>query len=357
MRPVYLKIDTAARVGGRAPGKGALIRRCATCGRGAASAFWQERGSCTPIRLAVAIYHLSADIVRRSAGRTVTAAAAYRAGEFITDARTGLPFDYRRRAGVLHAEIIAPACAPSWMHDRARLWNAVEAGEKRKDAQLAREIELALPHELTPAERHELVRSFVAAAFVSEGMVADIAIHAPSRRETDRRNHHAHVLLTMRTIEGDGFGPKVRAWNDTAKLEMWRASWADHVNRALAAAGENARIDHRSLAAQGIEREAQIHLGPAVVELAARGIETDRGDVAKEIEAVNAALAEIEEPALPPPPAAITLAPGRDLVRRRRGGILAAFRSAARELWGRIHSAVRPSPSWHAVIEARAGPR
>jgi hypothetical protein len=299
----------------------------------------------------MAIYHLSADIVRRSAGRTVTAAAAYRAGELIVDQRTGLAFDYRPRGGVAHTEIIAPDDAPAWMHDRAALWNAVEAGEKRKDAQLARDIEMALPHELTPAQRLDLVRGFVRAAFTGAGMVADIAIHAPCRRDADRRNHHVHILLTMRAIEGESFGPKVRAWNDAALLEQWRALWAEHVNRALELAGESARIDHRSLEAQGIECVAGIHLGPAVVELAARGIDTERAELAREIEAINTALAEIEEPpprASPPPATVITLAPGHDVtvrnvVRRNTGGgIVAAFRSAARQVWGRIQSAVRP---------------
>jgi ATP-dependent exoDNAse (exonuclease V) alpha subunit len=297
----------------------------------------------------MAIYHLAADIVRRSVGRTVTAAAAYRAGECITDQRTGLAFDYRPRRGVVHAEIIAPDDAPGWMHDRAALWNAVEAAEKRKDAQLARDIELALPHELAPAARLDLVRGFVRAAFVDAGMVADIAIHAPRRRDADRRNHHAHILLTMRAIDGDGFGAKVRAWNDVALLEQWRALWAEHVNRALELAGESARVDHRSLAAQGIERVAGIHLGPVVVELAARGIETERAELAQEIEAINTALAEIEEPARVSPPATvITLAPGCDLMRRRRNagrGIAAAFRTAARMVWGRIRRAVRPPPA------------
>jgi hypothetical protein len=95
----------------------------------------------------------------------------------------------------------------------------------------------------------------------------------------------------MRAIEGDGFGAKVRAWNDTARLEAWRASWADHVNRALAAAGESVRVDHRSLEAQGIDRLAQIQIGPAVIEMEARGITTDRGELARKIEAINAALA------------------------------------------------------------------
>jgi len=281
----------------------------------------------------MAIYRLSADIVRRSAGRTATAAAAYRAGERIADQRTGLVFDYRRRSGVLHASIIAPPDAPAWMSDRATLWNGVEAVEKRKDAQLARDIELALPHELAPAARLDLVRSFVASAFVSQGMVADVVIHGPCRRDADKRNHHAHILLTMRSIEGDSFGPKVRAWNDTAKLEAWRASWADHVNRALEEAGETARVDHRSLEAQGIARVPQPKLGPAATAMETRGIVTDLGDWLRQVDAINAMLAVIEEAA--PPPIVTLATPGRMLMRRRRDtgeGIRAVFRIAASAL-------------------------
>lgn len=243
----------------------------------------------------MAIYRLSADIVRRSAGRTVTAAAAYRAGVLIVDERTGLTFDYRRRRGVLDAAILAPEDAPAWMHDRARLWNAAELAEKRKDAQLARDIELALPHELTPAARRVLVHGFVRAAFVGAGMVADVAIHA-SGREGDARNVHAHVLLTLRAIAGgDDFGPKVRAWNESAQLDHWRALWAAHVNQALDQAGEVARVDHRSLEAQGIDRVPQIHLGPAVCEMQRRGIATERDELAGDIAAINTALAGDEQ--------------------------------------------------------------
>jgi hypothetical protein len=238
----------------------------------------------------MAIYRLSADIVRRSAGRTSTAAAAYRAGVLIVDARTGLVFDYRRRRGVLHAEIVAPKDAPAWMRDRVQLWNGVEAAEKRKDAQLARDIELALPHELAAGARRELVCRFVRAAFVSAGMVADVALHEPGE-DGDRRNHHAHILLTMRRIEGEGFGAKERAWNDPTLLETWRSLWADHVNQALELAGASVRVDHRSLEGQGIERLPGIHLGPAVIEMERRGIPTDRAELAREIAAINDALA------------------------------------------------------------------
>jgi len=234
----------------------------------------------------MAIYRLAADIVKRSEGRTVTAAAAYRAGELIVDQRTGYAFDYRRRQGVIETAILAPAGAPAWMCDRVRLWNAVEAVEKRKDAQLARDIELALPHELSVETRRELVHRFVRAAFVDAGMVADVAMHAPDARG-DGRNFHAHVLLTLRRIEGDDFGPKEREWNKPEQLEAWRAQWAALVNDALEIAGQVERVDHRSLAAQGIERLPQIHLGFAVTEMRRRGIATERAELAIAISAAN----------------------------------------------------------------------
>jgi hypothetical protein len=136
-------------------------------------------------------------------------------------------------------------------------------------------------------------------------------------------------------------------------LEQWRAQWAAHVNRALEDAGASARVDHRSLAAQGIEREPQIHFGPSVVARAARGINTDHGDVAQEIEAVNAALAEIEHQASPATP------PGRDQVAaQRRGGILAVFRTAARRVWEKVSAAAQPAPSWRVTtVDARYVPR
>lgn len=245
----------------------------------------------------MAIYRLSADIVRRSAGRTVTAAAAYRSAELIVDQRTGLAFDYRRRQGVIEIAIIAPADAPAWMRNRVQLWNAVEGVEKRKDAQLARDIELALPHELSPGDRRALVHRFVQAAFVDAGMVADIALHEPDAHG-DGRNFHAHILLTLRRIEGDGFSAKERAWNKPDQLEQWRALWAEHVNQALEIAGDGARVDHRSLEAQGVDRVAQIHLGLAVTEMRRRGIATERAELAGEIDAVNTAIATLPGRAL-----------------------------------------------------------
>ena len=202
----------------------------------------------------MAIYHLRATMISRSAGRSATAAAAYRVGERIEDHRTGLTFDYRARGGVDHVETLAPANAPAWVQDRAALWNAVEAAETRKNSQVAREIRVALPAELDHAQRVELVRAFCQREFVARGMVADIALHAPGR-EGDDRNHHAHILLTTREIGPEGFGAKNRDWNAVEMLEGWREAWARESNRALEQCGHDERIDNRTLEAQRIEAQ------------------------------------------------------------------------------------------------------
>ena len=240
----------------------------------------------------MAIYHLSVKVIGRSAGRSSTAAAAYRSGERIEDRRTGEEHDYTRRSGVEHSEIVAPAEAPGWALDRAELWNAVEAAEARKDAQLCREFEVALPSELSADARAELVREWVSDELVSKGMVADVAIHEPSRNGDDR-NHHAHVLATMRPLEGDGFGAKAREWNSKDQLEGWRSSWEEYANRALARSGSEERIDHRSLdtqldraldrgdiqAAASLDREPGRHLGPAATAIERAGRELTREDL------------------------------------------------------------------------------
>lgn len=198
----------------------------------------------------MAIYRFSAQVIGRSAGRSSTAAAAYRAGVEVIDQRTGVVHDYTRRAGVEEAFILVPEDAPEWVADRSKLWNAVELGEKRKDAQVCREVQLALPAELSADQRRELVTAFCRDQFTARGMVADVALHAPDK-EGDQRNHHAHVLLTLRGLDDAGaFGPKVREWNDKAALEGWREAWQEHANRALERAGVAARIDHRSLTVQ-----------------------------------------------------------------------------------------------------------
>ena len=180
----------------------------------------------------MAIYHLRATMISRSAGRSATAAAAYRSASHIEDHRTGLSFDYRARGGVDHVEILAPAQAPEWAQDRAALWNAVEAAETRKNSQVAREIRVALPAELDHGQRALLVRDFCQRQFVDRGMVADIALHAPGR-EGDDRNHHAHILLTTREVSAEGFTTKNRDWNAVEVLEGWREAWAQDANLAL----------------------------------------------------------------------------------------------------------------------------
>ncbi|WP_435171639.1 MobQ family relaxase [Falsirhodobacter sp. 1013] len=197
----------------------------------------------------MAIYHLRASVISRSAGRSATAAAAYRSAAHIEDRRTGLCFDYSKRGGVDHVEILAPEHAPEWATDRAELWNRVEEAETRKNSQVAREIRVALPAELTHAQRVELVRDFCQREFVDRGMVADIALHAPGR-DGDDRNHHAHILLTTREIGPEGFEAKNRGWNAVEMLEGWRKAWAQESNRALERSGIEDRIDHRTLVAQ-----------------------------------------------------------------------------------------------------------
>lgn len=217
----------------------------------------------------MAIYHLSVKTISRSSGRSATGAAAYRAGARIKDERTGELFDYRRRKGVLHTEIVLPACAPEWARDRARLWNAAEIAETRKNATVAREFEVALPHELSPSAQKALAIAFAREIVQLHGCAADVCIHAPNSKG-DARNVHAHILLTTRILDSQGFGGKTREFDDRKSgprlIEIWRERWADLTNRFLAQHGIDERIDHRSLRDQGIlDREPMRHLGPAAI--------------------------------------------------------------------------------------------
>ena len=186
-------------------------------------------------------------------------------------------FDYRAKRGVVHQEILLPKGAAKWLGNRETLWNHVEKMEKRRDAQLAREINVSLPHELTPEERLALIRGFVMEEFVARGMVADLTLHDPLPGDSDARHFHAHVLLTLREAHGNGLSRvKTREWNSDALLLRWRQQWEVHANRALELAGHAARIDHRSLldqrenalqrgdekAARSLDRLPQIAIGP-----------------------------------------------------------------------------------------------
>lgn len=233
----------------------------------------------------LAIYHLRASVISRSQGRSATAAIAYRVAERIADRRTGLVFDYAAKSGVQHTEILAPSHAPDWVSDRSELWNRVEEAERRKDSQVAREVRVALPDELSHAERVELVRGFAQAQFVERGMVADVAIHAPGR-EGDERNHHAHILLTTREVGDDGFAAKNRDWNKVELLQEWRKAWSRDTNAALERCGGAERVDHRTLAAQ---REEALELATAA---------RDRGDEGEEL-AQTVRAVELDRPPLP----------------------------------------------------------
>jgi|TARA_R100001369_G_scaffold91609_1_gene133404 hypothetical protein len=223
----------------------------------------------------MAIYHLRATMISRSQGRSATAASAYRMAERIEDRRTGLTFDYAARGGVDHTEILAPDHAPDWVRDRSELWNRVEESETRRNSQVAREVRVALPDELTHAQRVALVRDYAQAQFVDRGMVADIALHAPGR-EGDERNHHAHILLTTRELDaegsvpGGGFTTKNRDWNKVEVLEGWREAWARDSNAALERAGIEDRVDHRTLVAQ---RDEALELASAARERGDEGAE------------------------------------------------------------------------------------
>ena len=207
----------------------------------------------------MASYHLTAKIIGRSDGRSVVAAAAYRSAEMIDRDETGDRHDYQRKGGVISADLLVPEGAPAWALSRAKLWNAVEAKETRKNSQLAREIEVALPNELDPDEARELVLSWARDELVSRGMVADICIHDPDPVTGDQRNRHAHILCTVRDIDGEGWvRTKNLDWNDKGLLLHWRESWAKAQNAALEAHGCVDRVDHRSLADQ---REAALDAG------------------------------------------------------------------------------------------------
>lgn len=223
----------------------------------------------------MAIYHFSAKVISRASGASTLAAAAYRSASRLHDQRLDRHHDFSNKAGVIHSEVMLPHGAPEQLSDRATLWNAVEAAEMRKDAQLAREIEFALPRELPAEDGIELAREFVAREFVAAGMIADLDVHRDIGADGEPKPH-AHVMLTMRAVDENGFGAKVREWNRTELLAHWRERWAEHVNQRLAELDIDARIDHRTLEAQGIDLEPQNKIGPAASRMAEQGFASER---------------------------------------------------------------------------------
>ncbi len=213
----------------------------------------------------MAVYRLSVQTIQRAAGRSVVAAAAYRSGAALTDERLGIAYDFRRKEGIEHTEIIAPAHTPAALLDREPLWNAAERADRRKDSVPAREILVSLPHELNADQRRGLVREFVSEHLVKHGMIADISLHKPDA-EGDQRNFHAHILLTTRTVGPEGFGPKNPEWNQPTFVTDARREWARVQNKHLEMAlGVRApKVSEKSLAERGINREPSPKMGPAV---------------------------------------------------------------------------------------------
>ncbi|UUV08739.1 MobQ family relaxase [Ruegeria sp. YS9] len=228
----------------------------------------------------MASYHLSVKTIKRSAGRSSTAAAAYRAGERIECQREGRLHDYTAKRGIAETFILTPENAPSWAQDRSSLWNAAEERETRRNSVTAREWELALPSEISAEDRSQITRQFAEELVSRYGVAVDVAIHAP-HREGDQRNHHAHVLTTTRKLEPEGFTTKTRVL-DSAKtggveIEQMRGVWAELQNHALERVGEVERVDHRSLEvqreealsqgnapkAEELDRDPEVKLGPA----------------------------------------------------------------------------------------------
>jgi Ti-type conjugative transfer relaxase TraA len=223
----------------------------------------------------MAIFHLSVKVISRASGRSAVAAAAYRGAERLHDDRLDRDHDFTNKDGVVHSEVLLPEGAPPEFADREKLWNAVEATEKRKDAQLSREVEFAIPREMNKSQGIALARDFVEAEFVDKGMIADLNVHWDIGKDGNRKPH-AHVMLTMREVGKDGFGAKAREWNKAELVEQWRERWAEHANQRLAELDIDARVDHRSLEAQGIALEPQDKIGPAASRIGGRGLEAER---------------------------------------------------------------------------------
>ena len=264
----------------------------------------------------IAIYHCSIKIVSRGKGKSAVAAAAYRSGEKLTNEWDGLTHDYTKKGGVVHSEILLPAHAPPAFSDRSTLWNSVELSEKSNNAQLAREVEIALPVELSREEQTRLVREYCSSQFVSKGMIADFNLH-----DTGGGNPHAHILLTMRPLDEKGAwlpkskkeyvldenGERIRLpsgryktrkvdlvdWNNRENAEVWRRAWADLANEFLAQNNRPERIDHRSYERQGIDQLPTVHVGVSATQMEKKGIVTERGELNRNIKAANRILREI----------------------------------------------------------------
>ena len=298
---------------------------------------------------AVAICYFDVKPVGRSAGRSATAAAAYRAGERIRDERTGAWHNYSRREDVLHKEILLPVRLQGtdmgWALDRARLWNTAEHAERRRNARVAREFQVALPHELSAVQRLELARAFSREVAERYNVAVDLAVHAP-RPNGDQRNFHAHLLTTTREINAAGLGAKTGLdmrgderrkrglLGGIQELRAMRERWATLTNEALKAANLEVRVDHRTLLAQGIDREPRAPLPWAAYRAEQRGLRSEVAERVRELYRLRiqgrrqraGARALGQHSALPPRPGGLAASPA-DRVS------LEEVRRQARENW------------------------
>lgn len=270
--------------------------------------------------LSIALFHFHVTQIKRSAGQSAVASAAYRAGEKLHSEYYGEISDYTRKGGVICSEILLPSHAPSEYTDRETLWNAVEKAERGKKAQLAYSFDIALQNEFSMQENIDLARQFLLEQFVSRGMVVDFAVHSPDKEDGGISNPHFHVMCPIRPIEPDGkWGNKQRReyvldehgerildeagnyvfnavpttdWGSPETLEHWRQAWADLCNQKFAEKSLDCQIDHRSYERQGIEQIPTVHEGPSVRAMEAKGIRTDKGDFNRWVHKTNAMLRE-----------------------------------------------------------------
>jgi ATP-dependent exoDNAse (exonuclease V) alpha subunit len=237
----------------------------------------------------MAHYYLVTKSLSRSAGRSAPAAAAYRAGERIRDERTGELHNFSRRTDVSHREILLPSALKegqaAWARERARLWNTAEAAEGRRNSRVAREYQVTLPHELNVAQRRELARLFSRELADRHNIAVDLAIHEP-KPNGDPRNYHAHLLVTTREVGSSGLGAKAgldlsfaareqRGLAGYKELSVIRERWATLTNEAYRSAGIEVRVDHRSLAAQGIDREPLPYIPFVAYQMERRGLRSE----------------------------------------------------------------------------------
>lgn len=248
----------------------------------------------------MAIYHWQMKTISRGQGRSATAAAAYRSGQKLQDVRTGQTFDYSRRSGVLMVDIILP---DGGRVEREALWNAAELAEKRCNSVVAREIVVALPHELSREQQTSLVKGYAQGLSERTGWAVDVAIHEPGR-EGDLRNTHAHLLCSTRIIERDPSDcpvvkQKTRDWDIRSSgsilIRSERSEWERCVNQSLEQAHEPSRVDCRSHAEKQTGLEPQVHLGPTVMVMERKGIQTERGDEHRRIASHNGQVIELAQ--------------------------------------------------------------